>query len=255
MAVNDLKRSPSNPILIASASADRSVRLWDVQTLACLIIFAGEIHHSQAISIDFNHDGSHIVSSGMDHAIAVWKVPDDVIEVARTTGTSQRLYEHEFATRVIHKHYIDSVIWYDDNVFFSRSCNGDIVMWKIGKETGNVDSAPDFRTKQTTVLSILRDHKVDETPIWFLRMTIDYQARFLVCGDLNNNLNIWDLDLSLPTSNTKCIVRYPKTSQTKCIYMCTFSLDGKILLACSGDGKIMRFDKSDDYTEVKMEID
>lgn len=60
--VNQLKISPRMPFLLASASSDTSIRLWNIETLACIATFHGEMaHRADVITIDFNRDCTKLV--------------------------------------------------------------------------------------------------------------------------------------------------------------------------------------------------
>ena len=56
--------------LIISASADKTIRVWDAQTGECLRVING--HDSWVRSAAFNEEGSLIVSASLDKTIKVW---------------------------------------------------------------------------------------------------------------------------------------------------------------------------------------
>jgi len=65
-SVNELKIHPFNHSLLFSASNDRSIRLWNLQTKVCVAIFAGEKGHTnQVITIDIHLLGNCFASAGM----------------------------------------------------------------------------------------------------------------------------------------------------------------------------------------------
>lgn len=128
-AVNQLKISPRKPWLLASASKDRSVRLWNVETMVCIATFHGEeAHRDEVVSIDFNHDCSRLVSSGNDHMIAIWDLtlPEIVSTIEQSKrynpNTSRRavktVYQPfpSFSSRDVHRNYIDCVQWHGDMI-------------------------------------------------------------------------------------------------------------------------------------------
>lgn len=53
--VNDLAISPANPCVLASASADNTIRLWCLdnaeRTEPCVAVFAGEGHVDTVLSV------------------------------------------------------------------------------------------------------------------------------------------------------------------------------------------------------------
>lgn len=71
-AVNQLKVAPKNPYLLASASSDHSVRLWNIETMVCIATFHGQNgHRDGVVTIDFNSDASKLVSGGLDHLLVI----------------------------------------------------------------------------------------------------------------------------------------------------------------------------------------
>lgn len=136
-AVNQLKISSNSPFMLASASKDRSVRLWNIETGMCIATFHGEFgHRDDVVTVDLNHDCSKLVSGGNDHMIAIWDIATDEIYLAiqlskrydkqngkRTFKTVYQPYPI-FATRGIHRNYVDCVQWH-----------GDMVISKVKKRT------------------------------------------------------------------------------------------------------------------------
>ncbi|KAI9148703.1 Vegetative incompatibility protein [Paramyrothecium foliicola] len=55
---------------LASASGDKTVRLWDAATGQCLQTLEG--HSSSAISVMFSPDGQHLTSASYDRTIRLW---------------------------------------------------------------------------------------------------------------------------------------------------------------------------------------
>ena len=55
---------------IVSGSEDRSVRVWDAATGACLQTLKG--HGGKVTSVGFSADGTRIVSGGDDKSVRVW---------------------------------------------------------------------------------------------------------------------------------------------------------------------------------------
>ncbi len=57
---------------IASASEDRTVRLWDATTLASLAVLRG--HKWDVRAIAFSRDGKRLFSAGRDETVRIWDV-------------------------------------------------------------------------------------------------------------------------------------------------------------------------------------
>jgi WD40 repeat protein len=63
--------SPTDPIL-ASASADRTIRLWDLATATPRLTLVG--HTAGVTSLSFSPDGRYLVSGARDRTVRVWDV-------------------------------------------------------------------------------------------------------------------------------------------------------------------------------------
>lgn len=73
--INALAFSPDGSILgSGSASADSTVKLWDISDSSCLMTCSG---HTQAVtSIAFSRDGKSLASGSRDHTVRLWDVSD-----------------------------------------------------------------------------------------------------------------------------------------------------------------------------------
>jgi WD40 repeat protein len=70
-AVRALAFSPAGGVL-ASASADRSIRLWDIEDGKELASLPG--HTGAVLALAFSPDGKFLVSAGADHTVRLWNV-------------------------------------------------------------------------------------------------------------------------------------------------------------------------------------
>jgi WD domain, G-beta repeat len=98
--IYDLKLSPTNDFLLLSASKDRSIRLWNLESGSLVAVFAG--HHKNAahcddiVSISWHVTGHRFVSSGTDRKILIWNVgPGTQVyhAVQRSHQVARRLFE------------------------------------------------------------------------------------------------------------------------------------------------------------------
>lgn len=71
--------SPTNSYLIASASRDNIVRVWDVRSVAPVYEFSG--HKDDIMSVRWNNTGSGLVTASLDGSIRSWMLDDADVSV------------------------------------------------------------------------------------------------------------------------------------------------------------------------------
>jgi WD40 repeat protein len=79
---------------LASASLDRSVRVWDVATGECLALLTG--HTDEVFAAAFHPDGKRLATAGRDRAIWLWD-PATREEMARLQGHSSYVWSLAFS--------------------------------------------------------------------------------------------------------------------------------------------------------------
>ena len=145
-AVNELRFALSDPALLLSASADHAIRLWNVDTDCCVLIFGGERgHRDEVLSVDFNFDATKVVSCGMDHSLKVWSLETEQVRDHISRSHAHRagqvgkgaffkpytVHGPIFSTCAVHRNYVDCMRWLG-NLILSKSTDNKIVCWKPG---------------------------------------------------------------------------------------------------------------------------
>ena len=191
--INDLRAHPAMPNIIASASKDLSVRLWNVSNGVCVAIFAGARgHRNDVLSVDF-HPSLHscpesgrqdvvvIATGGMDNAVKVWSTRGK--KVSRAIEDSE-LWEDEivefptaqvrapeFSTFHAHNHFVDCVRYFGE-IVFSKSVENKILAWM-----------PDFYSKESPPLGSSLAPKNDGDNKNAAAMETDENANNNITGD------------------------------------------------------------------------
>ena len=86
----------------ASDSADRTVRLWDVDARACVGVLRG--HEHEVRSVSFGPDGKTLVSGGLDGTVRMWDLtshapPRDLLRRGSGTGSLAHRLERPLCVR------------------------------------------------------------------------------------------------------------------------------------------------------------
>ncbi|XP_031632570.1 polycomb protein esc-like [Contarinia nasturtii] len=243
-AINQVKIAPRQPYLLASASKDRSIRLWNIETKVCIATFHGvDSHRDEVVSIDFNFESTKLVSGGLDHMVAIWDLTTPEISAAiemstkydaNTSTRDFKTFFHPFptfTTRRIHKNYVDCVKWFGDFIL-SKSTENDLCGWMTdilpcdSKYLGTLAAPPDACTK-------LIEFNVENCDYYFVRFATNTIRGILAIGNMKGVVRLFDLetgDIAFETiTNSRC---------TKNVRDLSFSRNGRDLVFCSDDGKI-----------------
>jgi WD40 repeat protein/serine/threonine protein kinase len=153
-AINDMTFGPHpDGPLLATASSDRTVRVWEVKTGKPVKILP---HANTAFCVAFSHDGRRLASGGLDRVVQVWNTESwqKVHELPDPTGRVQGVVFHPKESRV--------VAW--------GSADGTVKLWDTG--TGEI------RT--------LHGHKS-----WVERVIFSPEGEWLVSASLDGTLKLW----------------------------------------------------------------
>lgn len=172
--INDLATHPLYPWILASASGDHSVRIWDLRRKiglgenACLIICGhGHGHKEPVLTCAWHSLGAYLISGGQDHMVCIWAIPDLAPDSAffgqdskpdntvRSSAETKVIHYPHFATSAVHSNYVDCVCFYGDLILSKAAEENKIVLWMVTgfnpkAPTPSPDSAPGTGTFNDT---------------------------------------------------------------------------------------------------------
>ncbi|XP_077243495.1 transducin/WD40 repeat-like superfamily protein [Tasmannia lanceolata] len=236
-SINEIRTQALKPSLIVSASKDESVRLWNVHTGICILIFAGAGgHRNEVLSVDFHpSDIYRIASCGMDNTVKIWSMKEFWTYVEKSFTWTD--LPSKFPTKYVqfpvfiasvHSNYVDCNRWLGDFIL-SKSVDNEIVLWEpITKEQSPGEG----------VVDVLQKYPVPECDIWFIKFSCDFHYNAAAIGNREGKIYIWELQSSPP-------VLIAKLSHVQCkstIRQTAMSFDGSTILSCCEDGTIWRWD-------------
>ncbi|KAL9679662.1 hypothetical protein QQ045_017528 [Rhodiola kirilowii] len=236
-SVNEIRTQPLKPSLVVSASKDESVRLWNIHTGICVLIFAGAGgHRNEVLSVDFHpSDVYRIASCGMDNTVKIWSMKEFWPYVEKSFSWTD--IPSKFPTKYVqfpvfiasvHSNYVDCNRWLGDFVL-SKSVDNEIVLWEPKmKEQSPGEGSVD----------ILQKYPVPECDIWFIKFSFDFQYNSIAIGNREGKIYVWEVQSSPPVLTAKLSHVQSKSP----IRQTAMSFDGSTILSCCEDGTIWRWD-------------
>ncbi|KAG8472421.1 hypothetical protein CXB51_035349 [Gossypium anomalum] len=196
-SINEIRTQPLKPSLIVSASKDESVRLWNVHTGICILIFAGAGgHRNEVLSVDFHpSDIYRIASCGMDNTVKIWSMKEFWTYVEKSFTWTD--LPSKFPTKYVqfpvflasvHSNYVDCNRWLGDFIL-SKSVDNEIVLW----EPKMKEQSPGEGTAD-----ILQKYPVPECDIWFIKFSCDFHYNAAAIGNREGKIFVWELQSSPP---------------------------------------------------------
>ncbi|KAG0636193.1 WD40-repeat-containing domain protein [Tuber brumale] len=208
--IMEILTSPKSQKLLASASADSTVRIWSLDPAharqPCALICAGEGHRETILSIAFHSSGRYLLSGGMDHIVNLWVLPDLPDESTGGDKPITLMYPH-FSTSMIHSNYIDCLAFHGDYILSKAARESKIVLWAIQNFTSRLppparDKAPTTHEWRATRSAFgggfdrLLQFSIPDTEPFFMRFGIFARARadtFLAMGSTSGRVHMWNL--------------------------------------------------------------
>ncbi|KAF2094312.1 WD40 repeat-like protein [Rhizodiscina lignyota] len=149
-AINDLAISPQSPYVLASASNDHTVRIWNLdpalEKFSCAAICAGEGHTDGILACAWHRSGRYLLSGGHDAIVNMWVIPDIPDENSGTDHVTTIHYPH-FTTNEVHSDYVDCLQFFGDLILSRSAKESKIYLWRIR------NFSPDLYTTHASIPS------------------------------------------------------------------------------------------------------
>ncbi|WP_334885652.1 nSTAND1 domain-containing NTPase [Nostoc sp.] len=237
-AVNSVAFSP-NGKTIASASDDKSVKLWDAATGKPISTFKG--HSDRVISVAFSPDSKTIASASDDKSVKLWDAATGK-PISTLKGHSDRVYSVAFSP--------------DGKTIASASLDKSVKLWDAatGKpistlnghrdKVSSVTFSPDGKTiasasYDNTVklwdaatakpISTLKGHS---DAVWGVAFSPD--GKTIASASLDKSVKLWDAATAKPISTLN--------GHSDAVWGVAFSPDGKTIASASRDKSVKLWD-------------
>ncbi|CAD5207535.1 unnamed protein product [Bursaphelenchus okinawaensis] len=253
-SVNEIRTSCENTMIVASASKDRTARIWNVGLQHCLAIYGGsEGHLDEVISCDFHIDQTYLLTASMDHTMKVWdcrpetkvgqRIKDSYDESKRDEIVKLASIENHFplaSTKDVHTNYVDCARFIGKFVI-SKSCEGQMVVWKFGPfNSGPAGEGTILRTETYSAHHAWFD--IPDTSLWFIKFDISSDNKYVAVGNEQGKIKLLDLHQVNPDCDDMTYVLGGPDMKT-CNRQLAFSPDNRILMAACEGGLVVRYDR------------
>lgn len=209
--ISDLVSHPVNDKIVASCSKDGTLRLWDINTKACVINVA-----CQPTVAAFDLSGTTVLVGNSSGEVIKFNLPP----TGRLEGLNQTITNLECTAAFPSKHHggrIDCLQLVQTRVV-SKSGNGRIFSWDL--ESGEILSK--FNVRNST--------QVDS------RFGISPDGEYVCVGSALGSVYIHQL------SDGKLLAELRNRRSTHPILACTFARCGRNIVCSNKDGYLFRYD-------------
>ena len=224
-------------ILLASASEDNTVRLWDVETNANIATLEG--HEGRINAVAFSPDGRMLASAGGDGPVRLWNVESGQQKAA--------LKGHEWVT---------SVAFSPDGTLLASGGDGPVRLWNV--ETNANIASLEGHTELVNAVAFSPDGTLLASGSWdntvklwdvetntniatleghtngVVSIAFSPNGTRLASASVDNTVKLWDVE-----TNTNIATLEGHTDR---VWSVTFSPDGTLLASGSWDDTVKLWD-------------
>ncbi|MCP4344862.1 MAG: hypothetical protein GY795_04970 [Desulfobacterales bacterium] len=228
--------------LLASASYDKSIILWDVEKRQTIGSLIG--HNSSVKAVSFSPNGKLLASGGDDNRIILWDIKNKQPIGKPLTG---------------HKSYVESLAFSPCGKFLaSGSRDNTIIFWDVEKhkpigqplkghksQVSSLSFSPDGKllasgswdksiilwdVETRNPIAVLRGHEGSVSSVSF-----SPGGKFLASGSLDKSIILWNIETLKP-------IGFPLKKHEAGIRSVSFSPDGKFLASGDSNNTIILWD-------------
>ncbi|KAI1612575.1 polycomb protein EED [Exophiala viscosa] len=147
--INDIATHPRYPWIVATASMDKSLRIWDLRRHAnryesSTIIICGQAtgHCEGVLCVSWHASGRYLVTGGHDQRICVWTIPDlddkssfwqhiSPEHRKRSSDDVFTIYYPHFVSSAVHSNFVDCAKFFGDLIISKAANENKLVLWKV----------------------------------------------------------------------------------------------------------------------------
>ncbi|KAF8980761.1 hypothetical protein BGZ46_003723 [Entomortierella lignicola] len=216
--VTDIQAHPTKDEYLLSASKDGTVRMWNILTGKCLLIFE---YKASVVCFIPSAKGQVFLTGGYNGEVRQWNVPEFESEPGEpivTPASESRILQSN-----LHSARIDC-IRIANNKVLSKSVNGKVEYW-------------DHET-----LQLIKTFTIKNTSSNQCRFDVSLDELFFCVGTSNGSVYIYNID----TGRTVTELKHRRS--TKAIRTCIFARDSRTVICAGEDSFIWRYDYATDET-------
>ena len=274
--INDVAVHPTLPHLVVTASKDHCLRLWNLRSRVCILVFEGDGgHRSEVLCADWqlsNIAGNEctLVSGGMDNRIKIWNLSSyasfikesDSWDISCGTAFAARHVTVPLHTvEGVHWNYVDCIKWFGC-ALLSKSVSDSIVCWMIDeeaarrmKERRREEGDPPPGQTEAPVHFVGALQLEDAQNVWWMRFSLDFRGKLLAQGTSLGGVLLFSLDpfqeqpiAKLKPSRVPLMAAGKEVGKGKggspklLVRQTAVNFDGTIVLCCHENGSLTRYD-------------
>lgn len=257
----DLKFSPADEWLLASASKDQSIRMWNLKTGSCIAILTGhEGHRDSPVCMSWHISGDRIATSGADTFVKIWDVGEgSPVRQAQLAShqAAEKFFQPQgsaaeirvtkpvfvqfpiFSAHLLHAHCVDCIRFVGD-MLISKSLEGKLILW-----CPDVPDPPPTTCFATPLhpppskIKVVRVWKYKDGIICYVPFVVDCWHKFLLVSNSRGEIFVWEIGAqSLKPIET---IALPTQDMTVFRSM-AFCPEGETLVAGADNGTVWKWE-------------